>query len=155
MPAFTPGPTPEASNADTPEKSFTLFFEDQIINEILRWTNICIDDEAAKYQRRTATVQRTTAADVRAMLQIFIFSGCQDNHLSTKEMWNPSTGAPVYHAAMSEGRFSFLLACLRFDDPDTRQERQAMDKFAPIRKIWDIFINNCKKLLMNHPHNCG
>ncbi|GLD46315.1 piggyBac transposable element-derived protein 4-like protein [Lates japonicus] len=81
------------------------------------------------------------------MLGIFIFSGGQkDNHLSTKEMWNPSTGAPVYRAAMSEGRFSFLLACLRFDDPDTRQERQAMDKFAPIRKIWDIFIDNCKKL---------
>lgn len=30
-PAFTPGPTPEVSNADTPEKSFPLFFEDQII----------------------------------------------------------------------------------------------------------------------------
>lgn len=120
MPAFTPGPTPEASNADTPEKCFTLFFEDQIIDEIVTWTNIRIDAEAAKYQRRTATVQRTTAAEVRAMLGIFIFSGCQmDNHLSTKEMWNPGTGAPVYRAAMSEGRFSFLLACLRFDDPDT------------------------------------
>ncbi|GLD70151.1 piggyBac transposable element-derived protein 4-like protein [Lates japonicus] len=47
---------------------------------------------------------------------------------------------------MFEGRFSFLLTCLRFDDPDTRQERQAMDKFAPIRKIWQIFIDNCKKL---------
>ncbi|KAL7868524.1 hypothetical protein SRHO_G00099080 [Serrasalmus rhombeus] len=146
MPAFTPGPTPEASNADTPEKSFTLFVEDQIIDEIVTWTNIRIDAVAAKYLKRTATIQRTTAAEVRAMLGIFIFSGCQkDNHLSTKEMWNPSIGAPVYRAAMSEGRFSFLLACLRFDDPDTRQERKAMDKFAPIRKIWDIFFNNCKK----------
>lgn len=144
MPAFTPGPTPEASNADTPEKCFTLFFEEQIIDEIVTWTNIRIDAEAVKYRKITGTFQRTTPAEVRAMLGICIFSGCQmDNHLSTKEMWNPATAAPLYRAAMSEGRFSFLLSCLRFDDPDTRQERQAMDKFAP---IWQIFIDNCKNL---------
>lgn len=113
MPAFTPGPTPEVSNADTPEKCFTLFFEDQIIDEIVTWTNIRIDAEATKYQRRTAAVQRTTAAEVRTILEIFIFSGCQmNNHLSTKEMWNPGTGAPVYRAAMSEGHFcSSLPVC--------------------------------------------
>ncbi|CAL9691157.1 unnamed protein product [Knipowitschia caucasica] len=147
MPSFTPGPTPEASNADTPEKCFSLFFEDKIIDQIVTWTNIRIDAEAVKYRKRTGTFQRTTPAEMRALLGICIFSGCQkDNHLSTKEMWNPATGAPVYRAAMSECRFSFLLTCLRFDDPDTRQERQAMDKFAPIREIWQIFIDNCKKL---------
>lgn len=70
MPVFTPGPTPKASNADTPEKSFTLFFEDQIIDETVTWTNVRSDAEAAKYQRRMATVQRTTTAEVRAMLGI-------------------------------------------------------------------------------------
>ncbi|CAL9691030.1 unnamed protein product [Knipowitschia caucasica] len=120
MPSFTPGPTPEASNADTPEKCFSLFFEDKIIDQIVTWTNIRIDAEAVKYRKRTGTFQRTTPAEMRALLGICIFSGCQkDNHLSTKEMWNPATGAPVYRAAMSECRFSFLLTCLRFDDPDT------------------------------------
>ncbi|KAL7846700.1 hypothetical protein SRHO_G00216800 [Serrasalmus rhombeus] len=64
MPAFTPGPTPEASNADTPEKSFTLFVEDQIIDEIVTWTNIHIVAVAAKYLKRTATIGSTHKPEV-------------------------------------------------------------------------------------------
>lgn len=48
----------------------------------MTWTNIRVDAEAAKYQR-TATVERTAAAEVRAMLGIFLFSGSQ------QDMWNP------------------------------------------------------------------
>lgn len=46
---------------------------------------------------------------------------------------------------MSKNRFEFLLNCLRFDDKSTREERKAQDKFAPIREIWDLFIQNCNK----------
>lgn len=28
----------------------------------------------------------------------------------------------------------------------TREKRRANDKFAPIRKIWDVFIDNCGKV---------
>lgn len=47
---------------------------------------------------------------------------------------------------MFEARFVFLVLCLRFEDPATREERRAYDKFAPIRKIWDIFIDHCQKI---------
>lgn len=46
----------------------------------------------------------------------------------------------MYSVATSQGHFEFLLNCLRFDDPDTQQERQEADKFAPVRETWDIFI---------------
>ncbi|XP_068240209.1 piggyBac transposable element-derived protein 4-like [Palaemon carinicauda] len=61
-------------------------------------------------------------------------------------MFSPKTGPPIYRAAMSEDRFCFLLSCLRFDDKDTRAQRQTTDKFAAIRVIWDIFIDNCGKM---------
>lgn len=80
-----------------------------------------------------------------------IFSGCQrNNHLSTREMFSPKTASAFYRAAMSEDRFSFLVSCLRFDDRDTREERRKTDKFAAIRKIWDIFTANCGKMYVPH-----
>ena len=39
-------------------------------------------------------------------------------------------------------RFNFLTSCLDFHIKETRNTE---DKFAPIQKIWDIFINNCTK----------
>ncbi|KAK4307507.1 hypothetical protein Pmani_020735 [Petrolisthes manimaculis] len=43
---------------------------------------------------------------------------------------------------MSEARFRFLIRCLRYDDPETRQARREVDKFAAVREIWDIFLRN-------------
>lgn len=149
IPPFTPGPTQVAQSADTPEKCFTLLFEDRIVDEIVECTNKKIDINAAKYARKTATHSRTEPAEVRALLGIVLFSGCQrDGHLSTTEMWSLNTGPAIYRVAMSQGRFEFLLNCLRFDDLNTRQQRQESDKFAAIRKIWDIFIGNCGTMYM-------
>lgn len=44
---------------------------------------------------------------------------------------------------MSEHRFIFIISCIRFDDKNTRAEREAIDCFAHIREIWDKFIKNC------------
>ena len=146
---FTPGPTREAMSANTPEKCFSLLFEDQIIAQIVECTNMKIDINAAKHPRRTATYNKTEPEEVCALLGILIFSGCQrDNHLSTTEMWDMNNGPAIYRVAMSQGRFEFLINCLRFDDLYTRQQRQKDDKFAPIRKIWDIFIEKCGKMYM-------
>lgn len=48
MRGYTPGPVPEARSADTPEKAMNLMFGDDI-NEIVKWTNVIIPREAAKY----------------------------------------------------------------------------------------------------------
>lgn len=95
----------------------------------------------------------TEPAEIRALLGILISSGCQrDNHLSTREMFSPQTGSPLYRAAMSEEPFTFLVSCLRFDDKETREQRRLTDRFAAIRKIWDIFIDKCRKMYTPHEH---
>ncbi|XP_068203998.1 piggyBac transposable element-derived protein 4-like [Palaemon carinicauda] len=144
---ITSGPTPEARSADTPEKALSLFFGDNIIDEIVQWTNKIIPQRAAKYTNRRGGLSLTEPDEIRALFGLLIFSGGQrDNHLTTREMFSPKTGPPIYRAAMSEDRFCFLLSCLRFDDKDTRAQRQTTDKFAAIRVIWEIFIDNCGKM---------
>lgn len=115
--SIKPGPTESAATATTPEECFGLFVTDAMVNLIVQFTNKKIDVAARKYRRQTATVQQRTAAEIRALLGILIFSGYRkDNHLNTKELWCHIAGAPFYKAAMSEVRFCFLLHCLRFDD---------------------------------------
>ena len=65
-------------------------------------------------------------------------------------MWSTVTGCPLYRAAMSKCRFEFLIACMRFDNPDTYAERQQQDKFANMRELWDSFISNCGRLYVPH-----
>lgn len=90
---------------------------DEIINEIVQWTNQKINIDAAKCKHQKATIQPTTPEEIRAMFGVLIFSGYRrDNHLSMKEVWSPKVGSNFYRAAMSQGLFTFLLNCLHFDD---------------------------------------
>ena len=45
---------------------------------------------------------------------------------------------------MSEIRFRFLLQTLRFDNRDTRIERRSVDRIAPIRELFNKFVQNCR-----------
>ena len=150
---FIPGPTPPAQDADTEEKSFRLLFDDQIVNELVKWTNKRIALVSEKYVRKTATVSSTEPGEISALLGMMIFSGCQrDNHLSTKEIFCTKTGHQLYRATMSEERFNFLSFCMRFDNPDTRLRRKQTDPFAAIRNIWDMFIGNCEQMYTPSEH---
>lgn len=68
----------------------------------------------------------------------------KDNHLTAAELFDPSESETKYISVMSKDRFDFLLNCLRFDDKSTREERKAIDKFAPIREIWEMLIAVCR-----------
>lgn len=150
--AFTPGPTPGAArNAVSPEEAFSLFFNDDLIQVIVTWTNKAIDTFASNYKRRSATFAPTVPLEVKALLGVLIISAQKcDEHIPTSEMWSVDTGCGLYRVAMSEARFRFLIRCLRFDDPQTRQVRREVDKFAAVREIWDIFIERCGKLYVPH-----
>ncbi|KAF2890383.1 hypothetical protein ILUMI_15790 [Ignelater luminosus] len=61
-----------------------------------------------------------------------------------RSLWaTKGRGRPISRATMSLARFSFLLACLRFDDLDTRIERSKTNKLAAISEIFQKFVENC------------
>ncbi|XP_066984701.1 piggyBac transposable element-derived protein 4-like [Macrobrachium rosenbergii] len=128
-----------------PTRCFEDFFTVAILDEILTNTNVRIATQAEKYKNKTATVDKAMYNELSALIGILIFSGAKgDNDVTTKEMFSSKYGPALYRAAMSERRFCFLLRCLRFDDHATREQRKENDKFAPIRKVWDLFIAQCK-----------
>jgi hypothetical protein len=56
------------------------------------------------------------------------------------------TGRDIFRAVMSKFRFAFLLSVLRFDNADTRKERQKDDPTAPISFLFNRFVSNCQKV---------
>lgn len=51
----------------------------------------------------------------------------------------------IFPLVMSLFRFKFLLRALRFDDLNSREDRKLLDKLAPIREIFEKFVDNCNK----------
>ena len=146
MRPITKGPVlPQWSIAESPRHCFELMFDNNIINVIMKWTNTSIERLAAKYKnKKDPTIDKTYYNEMMAFIGVLIMFGLkQDNHVPTQEMFSKTTGPALYRAAMGERRFSFLLRAIRFDDMETREERKRTDKFAAIREIWDMLINNC------------
>ena len=67
-------------------------------------------------------------------------------HESLQSIWSsgPSSRA-IFPAAFGRNRFEEIVACLCFDNCDTRLQRRQTDKFAPFRCFWNRFIENCRK----------
>lgn len=61
------------------------------------------------------------------------------------DLWaTDGTGVDMFRAVMSLQRFKFLLRSLGFDDVTDRVQRKLVDKCAPIRYIFEDFVNKCQ-----------
>lgn len=138
------GPTRMCRNICDPKQCFELFLTDEIAEEIVRWTNVEIS-----VKRRTdmtkATFRDTCLTEIRALIGMLTLSAAlKDNHLSTEELFDSSFSGTRYVAVMSRDRFDFLIRCLRMDDKSLRPLTRQEDPFIPIRKVWELFITQCK-----------
>lgn len=134
-----PGIEPE-----TPSDAFQLFFEDSILECILKATQ---REAQVVYAERGPTVQHVvfTLQELKAFIGLLILIGVtKGRNESLDQLWSNEWGRPIFRASMSKERFKEFLRFLRFDDKDTRQERRITDKLAAIREIFDHIATSCK-----------
>lgn len=137
-----PGSKGEARNAATEIECFNLFFDNTIIGLIVCSTNIYINKIKGKYERER-DARLTDDIEIRAFLGILLLSGViGGSRKKTKSIWDNSrgTGVEMIYLAMSEKRFRFLMRCLRFDDIRDRDQRREIDRLAPIRELFELFV---------------
>lgn len=142
-----PGPTPETKYTYCPLECFSLFLSDDVIDKIVLHTNTAIEKSREKYTRQNwGSLKNTSREEIKALFGFLVLSAAlKDNHLHSSALFDCKISGNSYRATMSQFRFDFLLACLRFDDKETRKERVKITKLAPILDIWNIFVDNCKK----------
>ncbi|XP_022099221.1 piggyBac transposable element-derived protein 4-like [Acanthaster planci] len=70
----------------------------------------------------------------------------KSGHERVRSFWQQGFfSRPLCLATMSGTRFQDILAMLCFDDRKTRSQRKVSDKFAPIREIFDMFAQACRR----------
>lgn len=142
----SPGPINDARNANSPLDCFKLFFTTEMVNMIVQRTNEQMDRIRPNYRDKKSTHNPVTPDEIYAFLGLLVFSATmKDNHLSTSDLFDTDLSGTRYKSVMSQSRFEFIIRHLRFDDKETRPERVETDRLAPIRELWDKFIENCQK----------
>lgn len=140
-----PGPKNAAIQATTPEEAFRIFINDDIITIVTKWTNQKIKLVRDTFKFRQGYSYDITNKETQAFIGVLIFLGATKSSMEAiSSIWaQDGTGKPLCISAMSQKRFTFISYCLRFDDKLNREERKKNDKLAPIREIFDMFVNAC------------
>lgn len=140
-----PGVKGQARLAENILDCWKLYFPDSFISKIVEYTNIYIEQIQANYSRER-DCRKTDYNELCALFGLLYLAGIKKAHrLNMKELWESDGTAPdCFRATMSIRRFYFLLRALRFDDIRTREERKSIDNLAPIREIFEQFVQNCQ-----------
>lgn len=140
-----PGVKRAAKQAKTPLASWCAFFDDHMLNLIVSNTNKYIESKKSSYSRER-DCKTTDLNKINAFIGLLYMAGFHRNsRLNTLDLWaTDGSGIEIFRLTMSRKRFHFLLQCVRFDDKETRNERRAIDKLAPIRSIFDMFVSHCQ-----------
>lgn len=140
-----PGPKRIAQNVKTPLDCWKLFIDDLILTSIVECTNEKIVRKANNYTDKHM-VRETCLSEITACLGLLYLAGLfRSARQNLVDLWaSDGTGIDIFRCTMPLKRFQFLLACLRFDKENTREERRNIDKLAPIRAVFDHFVENCR-----------
>lgn len=139
-----PGPKGIARQKTSPADCMSLFLDNNIIDLIIKYTNIKIDHMKAKYVRER-DAKLTHGIEIKGFIGILLMAGVlKISRSNTSQIFEhvKHTGVDAIYLTMSEQRFKFLLRALRFDDIRDREDRAKIDKLAPIREIFDLFLTN-------------
>ena len=135
--------------------TFMLFFTVDMFNLVVLHTNKKIDqtiENVAAHRLESDKVTylyRTTVLEIKALFGLMYFRGLLGQGLQySQNLFSDVCGHAAFGATMSSSRFKFLLSHLRFDDPETRQERWKTDRFAAIRELFELFNDNLSKFLV-------
>lgn len=134
-----------AKEASTEYEFWSLFMDETIIRNIVTFTNQYILNVAHNYADQSKVIV-TNEMEINSFIGLLVLAGVlHAGRLNVEELWEKDgTGVEIFSATMSLQRFRFLCRSLRFDNAETREERKSVDKLAPIRELFDGFVNNCK-----------
>lgn len=140
-----PGVKPVAKNINTIMECFNLFVSEEMLNDIVGFTNTHIRKIKDQFSRER-DCKEIDIVELKAFIGILYMAGIKKmNHLNLKEMWDKDGTAPdIFRAAMSRNNFLFLMRAIRFDDINSRSERAKYDNIAPIRELFESFVANCR-----------
>ncbi|CAH1994090.1 unnamed protein product [Acanthoscelides obtectus] len=139
-----PGSKGAAKTVSNHLESFYIFISNEMIDNIITCTNLYTENKKQNFAR-DRDCKITSSTEIQALFgALYIIAVKKGNRVDVRELWSTDgTGIIRLRAAFSYRKFLFLLRALRFDNINTRKERQNIDKLAAIRDIYSDFVKNC------------
>ncbi|XP_066590616.1 piggyBac transposable element-derived protein 4-like [Prorops nasuta] len=143
--SIIPSPKEAALQIKSPLEAWSLLMSENIIDKIVKFTNIeLLQYTAANNVSDHIVIKTIDKIEIKAFFGLLYYSGLfKVNRTDIEDLWSVHS-LSLFRATMTYRRFKIILRCIRFDDKETRKERLQNDKFAHIRECWDMFISNCK-----------
>lgn len=144
-----PGVTPEAKSATSELECWDLFFSNDMLQNVLKFTNVRIQRkiESCNDLAKHTYMKECSIEEFKAFIGLLYIAGLnRSGRQNLSDLWSSDgTGVEIFRLVMSQQRFHFIQSCLCFDDDNTRQHRKQLDNLAPIRELFGAFVENCKK----------
>lgn len=136
-----------AQNVTTPFEIFSLFFDDQVLNLIVKHTNNYIRRVCKKYHRNSDS-KEISRDELSAFIGLFLYTGIMKlSYGHIKDLWAlDGTGLDIFRMTMGLSRFQFIMRCLRFDDFESRRFTMKRDKLTPVKELMSLIHSNFKKV---------
>lgn len=131
------------------EDVWNLVFTQDILNEVIQWTNVKIDSLVHSYKGTSVSyVNHLDMIELRAFIGFLLYTAVfKSNNESVLSLFaTDGTGRDIFRCIMTKERFLFLLRVLRFDNPCDREERKKEDKSAAVSNIFNKFIQASQSL---------
>ena len=113
---------------------FSLFFRDNLLEEICRWTN---KEGQGVFSNNW---KDTTVAELRKVIRTLLLVGVyKSSNKDLSQLWHMEHGRPIFCKIISRNHFQHELRVLRFDDAAVRRSARSPDKFSPIRNVFEIW----------------
>lgn len=144
--ATLPGPKGNIRHEEKASSIWGYFFTDSILDKIVYYTNIFIQSKEYDVEKQRSN-KPTDRIEIKALLGLLYIAGVNKIGRQNYEDLFRTDGMAmdIFRLTMSVKRFSFLLRHLRFDNKVDRIERQALDKMAAFREIFEEFVENLPK----------
>ena len=144
-----PGLTPYAIRmTDSINTAFQLFFTPNIFKIVLTKSN---KDGEVVFKEKWAPISED---ELNGFLGLLFLAGVyRSAGEATEELWDMSDDRQIFRSVMSCERFHTISRVLKFEDKATRLLRRINDKFAPIREVFDIWLQTlCKhfQIVLDH-----
>lgn len=136
------GLTDITANITSIEDTFLCFMPEKMLEKVLIYSNF-------EYTQNITSTEKSeiTMIELKAFIGLLLLAGLLGkSKTDLKCLWRRSPlESPIFKTTMSRSRFQKIIACLRFDDKKTRDERKKIDKFAAMHEIWSFFRDNLQK----------
>lgn len=149
------GPALELGDNPTAEEVFSLLFTDSIVDKIVIYTNIKIAAVESKLQHLDSPHYKDTTKDeIKALLGIIIFCAIfKSSYEPMDSLFSPSiTKRPIFLGIVTHKRCAILTRNSRFNNRDTREERDMNDRATCISEIFNDLIQNFQNVYLPGAH---